>query len=409
LFNVLDVAEIKELLSQEIPSSLKSESIPLETALHRVLAEEVTSKEDLPPFNRATMDGFAVMAEDTFGASESVPAILQVTGQVPMGEVPKFPLNRGEAVRVATGSALPENADAVVMLEYTEELKAEEIAVIRPVAPGENLLKKGDDYQKGETVLPTGHFLRGYDLGALAGLGISSLKAVKKPVVAIISTGDEIVDFRDSPRPGQIRDINTTLISSEVITNGGMPVACGIIPDQKDKLQEALYENLHLSDLVIISGGSSVGARDVTVEAIEDCQDGRILFHGIAVRPGKPTIMGKIGEHPVFGLSGNPVSAMIGFYLLVKPSLRKLHGLPPEESFPREVSALLNKNLPSTSGREEYYRVILHNSDNEWIAEPLFGPPGLTNTMVKAQGLVRIPRNAEGAYRGERIKALILE
>ncbi len=409
MFSVLTVSEAKALLEQSFPYAGTSEKVPLEEGLHRVLAAPVFANEYLPPFPRSTMDGYAVMAENTFGASESMPALLKVTGEVFMGELPSRRLEKGEAFQVYTGSVLPENADSVVMLEYTETLKEGELAVLRPVAPGENILARGDDFMSGEEILSSGHFIRPQDLGALAGMGVTELEVVEQPLIAIISTGDEIVDYRETPTSGQIRDINSTLIFSQIKSLGANPVSLGIVKDHEEELSKALERGTQIADGVVITGGTSVGARDVTVEAIECNKGGEILFHGMAVRPGKPSILGKIEGKPVCGLSGNPTSAMIGFLLLVKPYIRKLLGLPAEELFPREINAVLLRNLPSTGGREDYYRVLVYYAEEGWRAEPVFGPPGLTNTMVRSHGIVKIPQNSEGFYRGDEVKVYILE
>lgn len=409
MFEVIDAEEAKSIVEENFAATCGEEEMPIESALHRVLARATVSPEDMPPFPRATMDGYAVKAEDTFGASDSFPLVLKLKGEVPMGEIPAQTVSRGETVQVATGSVLPEGADAVIMLEYIENLSSEEIMIYRAVAPGDNIIKKGEDYPANSTVLPSGHVLRAQDLGALAGLGITTVKVYRQPVVAVVSTGDEIVDCREKPGPGQIRDINTTVLSSLITTCGGVPVAMGIVPDKKERLKNSLEEAVERADIVLISGGSSVGARDVTVEAIESCENGKIYFHGIAVRPGKPTIMGQAYKKPVFGLSGNPVSAMTGFLLLVKPLIRRMSGMTRYTTCPREVTAVLQRNLPSTTGREDYYRVYLHEEGERYTAKPVLGPPGLINTMVNAHGLLRIPRNTEGLYQGEEVTVEILD
>ncbi len=410
MFKVLNVEEAQDTVVENFKYYTKVEEVNLENALHRVLSYPVAAGEDMPPFSRSTMDGFAVKAEDTFGASEAFPMILTLAGEVPMGKMPPSVVQGGEAMQVSTGSVLPEGADAVVMLEYVENLENREIMVYRPAAPGENIIRRGDDYRPGVEILPAGHMLRSQDLGALAGMGITRVNVNRLPVTAVISTGDEIVDCRNTPLPGQIRDINTTAITTLVTSQGSIPLPLGIIPDRKEKLMEALQEAVSKADIIIISGGSSVGTRDVTVEAIEGSENGGIFFHGIAVRPGKPTILGKIKNKPVFGLSGNPVSAMIGFLLLVKPLIRLMQGLPCHEEFKRKIKAKLKNNLPSTTGREDYYRVhLLKEEGEEYTAEPVLGSPGLISTMVKAHGLLRVPRNVEGLYQGDEVEVELLD
>lgn len=408
MLTVLDVDEAVARVLELINSPLATEKSCLEASRDRVLGEDVFSAEDVPLFNRATMDGYAVKAEDTFGATDSFPALLSLGGEVIMGNLPPGSLKREEAMAIPTGGMLPGGADSVVMLEYTELTSPSEVAVYRAVAPGENVIHRGEDYRCGEKILSRGHLLRPPDLGVLAGLGVTEVEVYGRPVVAIISTGDELVPPGETPGPGQIRDINSTALAAMVRKQGGTPRHLGIVSDTEEILNEVLCSAVESSDLVVISGGSSVGARDNTVRVIEGSRGGKIHFHGIAVRPGKPTILGESGGKPVFGLSGNPVSAMIGFLLLVQPAIRVCQGLLPFERFPPGLEATLKQNLPSTSGRDDYYRVLLTREGEKWYAEPVFGQAGLISTMGQADGLLRIPRNVEGFNRGEQVRVSLL-
>ncbi len=408
MLTVLTVEEALEKVLNLAHVPLACDVIPLSQGLGRVLAEDIVSPEASPPFSRATMDGFAVAAQDTFGASESMPSLLYVKGQVKMGEVPKYSLASGEAVRIATGGMLPPKADAVVMLEYTDFV-GNEIAVYRPVAPGENVIRAGEDYQPNDLVLARGHKLRPQDLGILASLGVEEIKVRRKPRVAIISTGDELVEPAKNPAPGQIRDVNSTALGALVRQAGGVPVFLGIVPDNEDLLRQAILKGISMAELVVISGGSSVGARDYTAKIIDSLEGEGVLFHGLSIRPGKPLIFGFSKGKAIFGLSGNPVSAQLSFRLLVLPYIRQLKGQTPVEKYPRKVVATLSRNLSSPGGRQDYVRVALVNENQLLKAEPIFGGSGLLRTMVQADGYIVIPRESEGLTAGEKVEVFIFE
>ncbi|NLC50919.1 MAG: molybdopterin molybdotransferase MoeA, partial [Firmicutes bacterium] len=377
MLTVLTVEEAQKKVLENVSFQGRSEIVSLEQALGRVAAKDVYSPEAAPPFNRSTMDGFAVRASDTFGATESMPAFLSLAGEILMGEAPPRRLEPGEAMAIATGGMLPEGADTVLMVEYAEKLGADEIAAYKPVVPGENILRRGEDYEKGEKILPSGQRLRPQDLGALAGLGIREIEVNLPPQVAIVSTGDELVTPEKTPAPGQIRDINSLTLSSLVKKTGGVAHRMGIVADRREALREALEQALKKADLVVISGGSSVGVRDVTARVIEELEGGDLFFHGVSMRPGKPLIFGISCGKPVFGLSGNPVSAMIGFQLFVAPAINKMQGLPPLEEYPRIVEARLSRRLASASGREDFVRVKLERTKEGLLeAIPLFGQAG---------------------------------
>ena len=301
-----------------------TEAVELAAACGRILAAPLAAPEDVPGFLRATMDGYAVRAQDTFGASVGAPQYLDLKGEVPMGVAPGRGIIGGETLRVPTGAMLPEGADAVVMLEYTAEHPDGTLEVRRAVAPGENLLKPGEDVARDETLFPAGRRLRPQEIGLLAALGIRQLITYKKPRVAIISSGDEIVPLDQRPGPGQIRDSNAYLAAAQVAEWGGLPRMYGIIPDDFTALQKTLAAALEATDLVLISGGSSVGARDLTLDAIQALPGAEVLVHGVALRPGKPTILaalGPEGQKPLLGLPGHPASAAVVMEVLGRPLL----------------------------------------------------------------------------------------
>lgn len=403
LFKALTVEEARHTIARHLDAVGIKRTVPISGALGRIIVEDVTAPEDVPGFNRSTMDGFAVMARDTFGATESLPAYLDVDGEIFMGREAREPLASGRAWRIPTGGMLPPGADAVVMVEHTEELDSRTIGVTRPVAPGDNIVRKGEDVAAGSTVLNRGRLIRPQDLGVLSAMGINSLEVIEPFRVAIISTGDEVVGPEERPAPGQVRDINSYALYGLAQQCGARPEIVGIIKDDFRTLKDAMEQALARSDMVLLSGGSSVGTRDVSCRVIETLGEPGILFHGISIKPGKPTIGAVLNGKPVFGLPGHPVSAMVVFMLLVEPLLKL--GRYPEGNkelrleFP--VQAKINRNIRSAAGREDFLRVNLKADGGELVAEPVLGKSGLIATMVRADGLARIPVEKEGVEAGE--------
>lgn len=376
------------------------EEVELWNALGRVLSRTVVAKEDLPRFPRATMDGFAVKAQDTFGASEGLPALLRLVGEVRMGEPAQMTLRGSEAVRVATGAMLPEGADSVVMIEHAEQLDSETLEVYRSVAPWENVVRPGEDVSAGQEVLPSGWSLRPQDLGILGALGTTRLWVYRKPSVAVFSTGDEVVPVHREPAAGQVRDVNGVSVCSWVNLEGAIALPMGIIPDRLEQLSKGLREALETADAVIVSGGSSVGTRDFLMEALQALPGAEVLAHGLAVRPGKPTLVAEVGGKPFLGLPGHPVSALVILHLLGRPLLDRICG----RSYinrPRPFRARLTRNLASAQGREDYVRVALEQRQGELWARPLLGSSGLIGNLSRADGLIRIDPLCEGLYSGD--------
>lgn len=413
MLTVLTVKEAQErILTSLNDTRTEKENIPVTDSLGRVTVKEIVAAEAVPPFARATMDGFAVRSSDTFGASESIPSLLTLKGHILMGKEPPGSLGTGETMSIPTGGMLPPGSDSVVMLEYCEVL-GNQVAVYRPAAPLENIVREGEDFQRGSLVLPAGHMIRSQDIGILSALGIMELEVYARPRVVIFSTGDEIVSPREQPKPGQIRDINGFALSAQVLESGGEPQYCGIIADEKEELKRGLLTCLERYDMVLISGGSSVGARDVAVEVIDELPGGEVLFHGVSMKPGKPFIFGLSGGKPIFGLSGNPVSAMFSFILFVRPALRLMQGLSAFPAFTPYVEAFLDTNLSSPGGREDYVRVTLHEGHSTsgkeapLRARPVFGGSSLLSTMVKGDGYFVIPRDVEGMLEGSKIKVFL--
>jgi molybdopterin molybdotransferase len=382
------------------------EEVELAAAAGRVVAGPIAAPEDVPGFLRASMDGYAVAAQDTFGAGVGAPQYLQVIGDIPMGQAPPQSVAAGQAQRVPTGGMLPPGADAVVMVEYTAEHPDGTLEVRRPVAPGENVLAPGEDVGRGEVLFPAGTRLRPQEVGLLAALGIARLTAYQKPRVAILSTGDEIVPLDRQPAPGQVRDSNAYLAAAQVAQWGGVPLLQGIAPDAFDALRGALAAAAAAADLILVSGGSSVGTRDLTLAAIQRLPGAAILVHGVAIRPGKPTILASLGgasPKPLLGLPGHPASAAVVMEVLGRPLLSRLAGWQTEGTWGRTVAAVLSRNLAGASGREDYVRVRLRAQGHTLWADPVLGPSGLLSPLVKSDGLVMIPLSVEGLLKGESV------
>jgi len=404
-FKVLDVEQVLGLRQRFQPVS--SEDVLLEAAVGRILAEDVHAAGNLPGFARSTVDGYAVRAASTFGASESSPALFTVVGAVAMGEVPQVAVAAGEAARIATGGMLPPGADGVVMLEHAESLDDVSIEVVRSVAPGQNLIAAGEDFENGARVAAVGRRLRPQDAGVLAAFGRTRVKAFRQPVVGIISTGDEIVPAEATPGPAQIRDVNRYTLAGLVAQTGALPVAFGIVGDEFQSLHAACRRALEQCDMVLISGGSSVGARDFSVEVISAFAGAELLVHGIAISPGKPTILAKVFGKALWGLPGHVVSSMIVFSRIVRPVLLHIGGLAAPTAEDIRIPARLNRNVASAQGRTDFVRVRLLHRENEWRAEPILGKSGLINTMVKSDGVIEISKNIEGLDEGARVEVIL--
>ena len=375
-------------------SALPAETVVLTESLGRILAQDVRAPENLPEFARATMDGYAVAAAATFGASESNPAYLDITGTVAMGRSPDFELGPGQCAKISTGGMLPKNSDAVVMVEHTEKLDDRTIEIYRSVAPGQHAIAVGEDFLKDSVILEAGKKLRPQEVGLFAAMGIETVPVFRKPVVGIISTGDEITPISQTPAPGQIRDINAYSLAAQVTKYGGLPRTYGICTDNARQLSDICTRAFSETDMVLISGGSSVGTRDFTISALTALPDAEVLVHGISISPGKPTILARVGQKPFWGLPGHVVSAMVVFEIVVRPFLNRITGWSGEK--PVQIQALLSRNLASHPGRTDFVRVRLRPSEKGLVAEPVLGKSGLINTMVFADGLIRIDENSEG-------------
>ncbi len=390
-------------------SRLAVETVALDMALRRVCGADVVSPEDLPPLPRSTMDGFAVRASDTFGASDAIPAFLDVAGSVAMGQISGVAIGKNQAAAIPTGGFLPEGADAVVMVEYTNPAGEGAIEVTKPVSPGENVLRKAEDVARGECVIPAGKRLLPQEIGLLAGLGITQVPVYRKPKTAILSTGDEIVPVGDAPPPGKIRDINAHSIAALVKEVGGETEMFGIVPDDAARLRAELERALTSSDVVALSGGSSVGDRDHMINVVSSLPGASVHAHGIAISPGKPTLIASVGGKPVFGLPGHPVSALVVAKVFLVPFLLYLEGekLKRGSGSGRVVRATLAVSVHSAQGREDYVRVKIEESKGVISARPVFGKSGMLSTLVRADGFFVVPIHVEGIPAGETVDVIL--
>lgn len=403
------------------PGMRSPETVPLLEARGRVLARDLMSPEDLPPFNRSTVDGYAVRSRDTFGASDAMPALLSIKGEVRMGRPCDFGLGPGEAAFIPTGGMLPGGADAVVMLEDVDLIDRGTAVVRESVAPWENVVRRGEDVAKGHKLFARGQVLGPGHIGSLAALGIGEVAVSRRPRVTIVSSGDEVVDISEAPGPGQVRDINSYSLAAYVSSLDGIPVNLGIVPDDPARLRETLEHALEAGDMVLLSGGSSIGARDHSVAAISSLGKPGILAHGLSIKPGKPTIIAVAAGKPVFGLPGHPLSCLVVFSQVVRPLIRAWMGMGGTgcaasagsisecAASGRRVSARMGANIASAGGREDFISVRLVSRDGAFWAEPVFGKSAMISVLALADGMVCIPPEREGIRKGESVEVILFE
>ncbi|WML55338.1 molybdopterin molybdotransferase MoeA [Neobacillus sp. PS3-12] len=405
-FKVKTVEETFQMIDELIPVTQKTEVRKLENALHYILAEPIIATENVPGFDRSTVDGYAVRASDTYGSSESMPGFLNMVGEVKMGEMASHPVGSGQAIYVPTGGMLPPKSDSVIMIEHCEDIDGL-LNTYKQVAPGENVIRKGEDIKEGEVLLEAGTKLRPQELGAIAALGVTEVTVFRRLKVGYLSSGDEIVPFETKTiEVGQIRDINHLTIAGLANEWDIDVVYGGIVKDDYKIFQQKAQEIYNEVDCLILSGGSSVGAKDYTTEVIQSLGDPGVFVHGISIKPGKPTILALANSKPVIGLPGHPASAMIIFRLFGERILKKLSGQTLEKK-PDRVFAKITKNIPSAPGRSDYIRVKLLEKDSEWWAEPIIGKSGLITTLVKSDGIVEIHSEKEGILQGEYVPVIL--
>lgn len=395
MLNVVSLKEALNIISEsELSYFPQSEYVPLQDCVGRILFEDIFSEESIPAFDRSTVDGFAVKAGDTYGASESIPAQLSIVGEILMGEETDITLGDGECARIATGGMLPEGADATVMVEDTDCSFEGCCLAFKSVSPFQNVTRRGDDLKEGQLIIKKGTALLSKHIGVLAALGISRVKVTKKIRVGIISTGDELVPINERLFPGKIRDINTHLLSSLIEETSCESISYGIIGDSFEEIYEAVRKASQETDIVLISGGSSAGVKDMTVKVISEL--GKVSFHGIALKPGKPTIYGTVNGKAVFGLPGNPAAAFYVTLLTVKPLIERLYGT---ENQARTVKAKISRNISSNHGREELLSVRLEGE----TAHPVYAKSAFVGSLSESDGYIIIDRNSEGLKENEEV------
>lgn len=392
---VLTYQQASQLLNENF-KQLVTESLPLENCYNRVLAADIISPENIPSFSRSTVDGYAVRCEDTFGSSESLPGMLDYAGTVVMGKVPDFTIQNGQCAWIPTGGMLPPGCNAVVMMEYTEKLDDHTVLIFKPAGLWESVMQEGEDIAKGEQVFNQGKIMRPQDIGMLASLGVQPIDVYKKIRAGVLSTGDEIIPWQEKPVPGQIRDVNSCVISSAIETCGAIPNNYPLVGDDLKNLKAAIARGLEENDLLLVSGGSSVGVADYTLEAMLSLPDTQLLFHGIAMKPGKPTLAVRVGSKLIIGLPGHPVSALMVFHIICAPLLRWT-------SAGLYKTARLTTNVASQAGRDDFIPVRLLTSEQGLQAQALLGKSGLMNILAKADGYIQIPYEKQGIKAGDEV------
>ena len=388
--------------------ALERETIPINSCVGRFVAEDIFSHEEVPAFNRSGVDGYAIISEDTFGATESVPSFLKILAKNSMGTICTTDIKSGETVAVPTGAQIPPSANAVVMVEYCEELSGDTVAINHAVAPNTNIMYKGDDCKPGTLLVTRGTKINPIHIGILAAAGICKLEVYKPPSVAIISTGDELVGIGEPLPLGCIRDINTHMIAAELEGYGCRVVQKYLVKDLFGQIKSAIESALAQADIVIISGGTSVGEKDYTFQAIEAIQPGSVFAHGLAIKPGKPTILANIGGKPVFGLPGQSVSAYITYKAVVQHYLDTLFGKCYNTNTVPHLVAVLTQNVRSAPGKTTFQAVKLRYNQGGFLADPLYGKSGLISHLLNSDGLISIDETQEGLYAGETVDVIRL-
>jgi len=388
---LISYQEAKEIIDRHIHHLTRTEAVLINDAVNRVLAEDCFAKMNVPPFNRAAMDGYAVKAKDTFDAGQFKPKVFKIIGELHAGQIPDKKIQSGECVQISTGAVMPEGADAVMMAEDTERENSE-VKFFKSITPGTNVGKMGGDIKEGAIILKAGILLDAGKVGVLASQGLSRVKVFQKPKIAVIPTGEEVVPAGKKLQPGQLYDINSHTISALVSASGGVPVNIAIAGDNPEELRATIKEALK-SDIVVLSGGSSVGERDLLVDVIDTW--GEILFHGVQVKPGKPTIFATIEGKPLIGMPGYPTSCLINSYLFLVPSIRKMAHLPPRKG--DTVKAKLSRRVPGSTGRRQFLTVKLVGDE----AVSVFKESGAITSIAEADGYIEIPENIDLLEKGD--------
>ncbi|WP_422485564.1 gephyrin-like molybdotransferase Glp [Gudongella sp. DL1XJH-153] len=399
-FKVVSVQDARELIKKEFGEyNLGFEEVNLLQSQGRILSEDIISNINVPEFDRSTVDGYAIVVEDSHGATESIPSILEILGEVRMGETPEYNLKSGQAVYVPTGGMMPEGATGMIMIENTEKMDEDTVLLFKPISKGENMVFKGEDIKAGQAALKAGRRVGPNEVGVLASLGIRSPKVVKKPRVYILSTGDEVIDLDEELEMGKIRDINSYALSAMIEEIGGEVAGREIIKDDYNLLLEGVQKALKMADVVLLSGGSSVGTRDYTHKVITDLHGKGVLAHGLSIKPGKPTIIGDGKGKLIIGLPGHPVSSIVVFKAIVEPYIFSLLKTEPRKI---KMEAITTHNFPSSPGKETYHMVSIKEENGQTFATPSFGKSGMITLLSKSSGYIVIKEHEEGIDKGEK-------
>lgn len=405
-FNVVEVERARELILEILGElELESEKVSILESGDRILSENIVSHVNVPDFNRSTMDGYAIVAQDSHGATQTIPSMLQLIGEVKMGQLTEIEIKSGQAAYIPTGGMIPKGANAVVMIENTEKMDEESLLVYSAVSEGQNIVYSGDDIEKGQSVLEKGRRINAEVVGALAALGINQVQVYKKLRFTIISTGDEIIPIDKELTPGKIRDINSYALQILVERIGGQVVHKSIVRDNYDLLQAEVQSAVKDSDIVLISGGSSVGTRDYTDKVINSLGGRGVLAHGVSIKPGKPTIIGDHYGKLLIGLPGHPVSSIIVFKSLIESALKERLG---DDSIEASIMAKMDSNFPASPGRETYQMVSLRREEDGYHGVPTHGKSGMITLLSDSHGYIVIERHEEGVEKGQMRKVFLL-
>ena len=405
-FKAVSVDEGKRLLMENFKEyEFEREEVQILKSLDRILGEEIISNIDVPEFNRSTVDGYAIKTSDSHGATDSIPSILNILGEVKMGREAKISIKSGETIYVPTGGMIPKGADGVIMIENTEKMDDSTLLIYKPISQGENIIYKGDDIKKSEIILKKGRKISPEVMGVMASLGISKINVYKKPRFYIISTGDEIIHIDEELSLGKVRDINSYALYGMIQSIGGEIVGQSIIRDDYNLLRTEVEKALDYSDIVLISGGSSVGTRDFTHKVIDSFHGKGVFVHGISIKPGKPTIMGEGKGKLIFGLPGHPVSSIVVFKTFIETFIQEKLGVSYVK--PR-INATMDFNFPSSPGKVTYQMVMLNEQDGKFHATPSFGKSGMISLLSNSQGYIIIEAHEEGIYKGAEREVYLL-
>lgn len=406
-FNNKSIEEVyKEIEIRAKNYKIESEEISILEAFGRIVYSDVESKETVPAFSRSTVDGYAINSKDTFGASSTIPSMIKVVEKIEMGKSPEKAILSGECSYIPTGGMLPEGADSVVMIENTELLDEETVMIYKALSDGTNILKKGDDVTKGNILIKKGKKINSYDIGLLASQGIEKIEVFRKLKFTVISTGDEIIDLDEDITEGKIRDINSFVITSDLKSMNHEVINRIIVKDEYEKLKDIIKEGVESSDIVLISGGSSVGTKDYTSNIIKELGNDDVFIHGIAIKPGKPTIVGQIDNKLIFGLPGHPASAIIIYNIVVKRCIENILNMHTKSQ--KFAYCKIDSNFPSSPGKTTYQMVKVYEKDNELRAKPVFGKSGMISLLSGSDGYLKIDSDEEGVYKDTLRKVIYL-